>query len=286
MRHRFIATALFATIFSLSAVLSLLTPTIAAADGAYGDDEEASDQRRTTQDRQMRLTPSQHINRHPFVDHRGFFRIAPSIGSFGIFGDVSANSQMADVSSSAIDNLENIDLVTGLAVEAGYRRVGVGVDLLYFDMSTRQADVNGQSQFDLQKFMTDFTVNWTYNPLDNLELGPRAGFRHIYLNTTLSADEDDTELMAAESAGWLDPILGIHGRYTFADHFLVSYFGDVGGLGFGSEITWQLYASIGATTNSIDFELGYRHLFMDFESDDLDYEMNVGGPIFTTRFRF
>ena len=265
----FVGCLLASLIFAAGAVM--FAPSTAMAGEAEA--ETADSDRYKGDFRQMRVVPGQMKYRYPFTDHRGFFSIGPHIGAPGVFGDVSGINGATDVSVTSADAVENLDLATGIFVEAGYRHVGVSVDFTHFDLSTDEVERNAEGAFDLQKFITNVRVNWTYEPLENLELGPVAGVRHIYLRS-------------ATSESWADPLVGLHGRYTLADLFFLSYYADVGGIAFGSDISFQAYGALGITTNKVDFELGYRHLYVDFESDDLEYDMSTTGPVFSTIFRF
>jgi len=54
--------------------------------------------------------------------------------------------------------------------------------------------------------------------------------------------------------------------------------GPVGGFGAGSQIVWNVQATIGINiTRNIFAELGYRYMCVDYENDNLLYQMNSFG---------
>ncbi len=225
--------------------------------------------------------------RRPHTDHRGFFRISPGLGVPGVSGDVVFNGQVADIDARpGADRDPIINLAPGVGVEAGYCRTSVAADLQYLDMSTADVELDGaDGEFDLEKFISHVTVNWTYELIDILQLGPVAGFRYVHVDTGVEVENEDL-FAASASDGWLDPIVGIRGRVMPMDWLYLAYYGDAGGIGFGSEFSWQLYAGLGLAANGVDFELGYRHLFINYDGDDFDYEVHLGSPTLTTTFRF
>lgn len=224
--------------------------------------------------------------RGPLTDHRGFFNLSPQLGVPAVNGDLNYGDQSASLDASSENSLRNIDLSTGLGAEAGYCRTSVAADLQYLDLATDQVATNdADGDFGLEKYIAHVTVNHRYDLMDILSLGPLAGFRYVSVNTTLDA-VDNAEFAAAGSDDWLDPILGVRGRVEPLEWLYVPFYADVGGIGFGSEISWQLYAGAGVSANGVDFELGYRHLYIDFESDNFDYDVHLGTPTLTTTFRF
>lgn len=220
--------------------------------------------------------------RRQIRDDRGFFRVAPLLGATGLYGDVSFNDRRADVDAGPTSTAGNFDLVAGVDFEIGYRNVGLMADFRHFDMTTDDVDIDGnQGSLDLENFISNVAMHWTYSPLEMLQLGPVAGFRHYFVR----AGSTDSS-RSAGSEQWLDPIVGMRGRLSVADIAYLEYYGDAGGIGYGSEITWQGYGGVGVSVGNTDFELGYRALYADYEEDDFDYDLLQAGPTFKTRFNF
>lgn len=73
---------------------------------------------------------------------------------------------------------------------------------------------------------------------------------------------------------WLDPYIGLRGRYNLNEKFYLSGRADIGGFGVGSEFTWQAEAGIGMMmTKNIFTELGYRAIGVDY--DDNGFSMDT-----------
>ena len=86
---------------------------------------------------------------------------------------------------------------------------------------------------------------------------------------------------------WVDPYLGISGRYDLTKAFYVTARADVGGFDVGSKVTVQAYGGLGCQiTRRIYSELGYRYLFDDYDSDGFLYRVSTYGPQITTGITF
>ncbi len=89
------------------------------------------------------------------------------------------------------------------------------------------------------------------------------------------------------TAEWIDPIVGLRGRYDLGDRVGVTGTGDIGGFSVGSELQWELLASIDYSFNeSIAGLIGYRYLSIDYESDGLNLDLDLYGPMLGVSFSF
>jgi hypothetical protein len=89
---------------------------------------------------------------------------------------------------------------------------------------------------------------------------------------------------------WLDPYIGVGGRYNLSKRFKAFYLtgkADVGGFGAGSDVTVQTYGAVGChITRNIYSELGYRYLYYDYNSDGFLYRVSMHGPQITAGIEF
>ena len=69
---------------------------------------------------------------------------------------------------------------------------------------------------------------------------------------------------------WIDPFVGLRGRYNFNQTWYLTARGDVGGFGVGSKFAWQAEGALGCQlTRYVFTELGYRALGVDFQGDGI-----------------
>lgn len=80
------------------------------------------------------------------------------------------------------------------------------------------------------------------------------------------------------SKDWIDPFVGLRGRYNFTDRLYAVGRADIGGFSIGSELSWQLYGALGWQFTPRSFvEVGYRYLDVDYSDDGFTYDMAMGG---------
>ena len=99
--------------------------------------------------------------------------------------------------------------------------------------------------------------------------------------------EDALPTSGSGDVWWVDPILGFRGQINFTRWLFLAAQGDVGGFGAGSQIAWNVQATIGINiTRNIFAELGYRYMYVDYENDNLLYQMNSFGLFAGLGFKF
>ncbi len=96
------------------------------------------------------------------------------------------------------------------------------------------------------------------------------------LNRTVSRTDD-----------WLDPYIGLRGRYNLNQTFYLTAKGDIGGFTVGSEFTWQAEAALGCQLSRHLFaEIGYRALGVDYRKDGLIMDTITHGVQMTAGVNF
>ncbi len=106
-------------------------------------------------------------------------------------------------------------------------------------------------------------------------------------STLNKALRDNLPTSASRSVNWLDPIVGLRARLNLSDQFFLKLYGDVGGFGVGSDLTWQYYAGLcwQASKNGV-MEVGWRQNFNDFTRGDFRYDVSMHGPYMAYSYRF
>src|SRR5260370_656427 len=86
---------------------------------------------------------------------------------------------------------------------------------------------------------------------------------------------------------WLDPVIGLRGRFNLNKAFYLTAESDVGGFGIGSDIAVQEYAALGCQiTRNIFSEVGYRFLYDDFRDTNFLYQLSLHGAQITVGINF
>lgn len=72
---------------------------------------------------------------------------------------------------------------------------------------------------------------------------------------------------------WVDPIIGLRAQVNLTRWLFLGAQGDVGGFGAGSNIAWNVQASVGVNfTRHIFSEIGYRYFYMDYTNGGALYQ--------------
>jgi hypothetical protein len=91
----------------------------------------------------------------------------------------------------------------------------------------------------------------------------------------------------SDDNSWIDPILGARGQINLTRWLFLAAQADVGGFGAGSQITWNTQATVGFNfTRNVFVEVGYRYMYVDYESSDFLYQVNSYGPFAGLGFKF
>ena len=76
-------------------------------------------------------------------------------------------------------------------------------------------------------------------------------------------------------------------RINLSDHFGLTAYGDVGGFGAGSELTWQALGSVDyRITTSTTVSAGWRYLTFDKKSAGFRLDLGFDGPFIAATFQF
>jgi hypothetical protein len=77
------------------------------------------------------------------------------------------------------------------------------------------------------------------------------------------------------------------GRYNLTKALYLTGEVDIGGFGVGSEITWQTYCALGCQiTHNIYSEVGYRYLYLDYDTTNFIFQGSLRGAQVTVGIRF
>ena len=90
------------------------------------------------------------------------------------------------------------------------------------------------------------------------------------------------------SKRFTDPIIAVRGTFNIAPKWSMSFYGDYGGFGVGSDQTWQVIGAASYALSDTKFlSIGYRRLAVDYESDGgTRVDASMQGPFAGLTFRF
>lgn len=102
-----------------------------------------------------------------------------------------------------------------------------------------------------------------------------------------------TTRRASTDADWIDPMVGLHYDRPFRDDWKLNLRGDVGGFGVGSDLSYQLLATVQwQSSGGFGAAFGYRLISFDYEDGhegDRDYQrfdLTEQGPVVGVTYTF
>jgi opacity protein-like surface antigen len=210
-----------------------------------------------------------------------------------IDGTISAGGRSADIGIDFSALRKRLDMAFMGAAELRYQRWGFMGDLIYARLSDDIAPPAGiifSSTHEVVK-ETLGTFILSYRVVDAkpafLDLFAGARVYSLYSEIVLRPNLGQRGVNANNTTTWADPIIGLRGRCYVSRAFFLSGYGDIGGFGAGSELSWQGFGGIGVqAARWCDLQLGYRALGFEYSSGNRKQEITTHGPIIGATFRF
>jgi hypothetical protein len=170
--------------------------------------------------------------------------------------------------------------------EAQAGRGGLIADVFYVDIGF--PFTVGPFDIDFDETLAFGTFAANYRPFGDAKsyLDLLGGVRAWHFETQIVDQADDLHLVLLKD-NWLDPVVGARGRVTFAERFYATAYGDVGGFGVGSDLTWQAMGSLGYQLHdNFDVSAGYRYLYFRRMTGEIINEQRISGPIIEAKLTF
>jgi len=134
-----------------------------------------------------------------------------------------------------------------------------------FAASYRVAEGSNGSSLDL---LAGARINWTDNDVRLMRA-------------------DGSQVKANDDAFWVDPVIGARLVGQLSPRWAVTGYGDVGGLGVSSDLTWQAVATINYRfTERVAVSAGYRHYAIDYDHDGFVFDVVQSGPLMGVAITF
>lgn len=84
-----------------------------------------------------------------------------------------------------------------------------------------------------------------------------------------------------------DPVVAVRWRYDIAPRWSSLVYADAGGLGIGSDATWQMLGTLNYQwREQVHVSAGYRHLHVNYRHSGKRLDFSQGGPLLGLTFRF
>jgi hypothetical protein len=208
-----------------------------------------------------------------------------------------------DVNVSSNDYLSNLRFVGMLDLQAEKGRWSLLVDLMYVDFSNddRKASfftnhpgggLNVGAETGLSAFVGEAVLGYAVYRTKTVDFNVVAGVRYADIEGKVTLDVAGPlpagfrSAKVSERDYFIDPIVGIRGRFELGKKWFIPYYFDIGGFGASTNFTSQGFAGIGYHfTDLFSMVLGYRYLYYDF-GDKFVKDITLHGAVLGFAFTF
>jgi hypothetical protein len=220
--------------------------------------------------------------------------ISPYVWAASLKGDIAPfpRAPTAHVDVDFKDILEHLDIAAMTFVQIRYQRFAAYADLVYTSISA-DADTPFGVLFDDADADNDIfigTFGGAYRAIESehASLDLLLGVRAWSVDTELRLDGGILPHQKFETnEDWVDPIVGLHGRYQFDNGIFVTSLFQIGGFGAASDLTWDTFGAVGYQFNdSISAIAGYRHMDVDYRHNGFVFDVELSGPVIGMTINF
>lgn len=184
--------------------------------------------------------------------------------------------------SDIFDNLDAAAFLTGTARKGRYVFQGDASHAAISDSASLPLGLTTQARVRQDSLTLTGGYNWLNDGRNSLDL--LAGARWWSIKTSVQLQP---LLKTHASASFLDPIVAMRWRHQLGPRWSTLVYLDAGGLGIGSDFTWQLLGSVNyQLKDNLYVSLGYRRLSVDYRDQRKRLDFGMGGPMVGVTLRF
>ncbi len=216
-------------------------------------------------------------------DYRAFVYLwGPALGGTTSSGE--------NVELSFSDVLDNLEFGIMGALEANKGPFSYFGDFQYLDLETGQNAAVGPgipavADANVTGFVFTGSAGYDLHDHRDSQLVVYGGFRYLGMDTVANISVGGGSQRISGKISNVDAVIGLRGSQRFSEKWALSYIADVGA--GGSDLTWQVGASIEYRINNWDLSIGYRHMAWELgNSSDVLSDLSFSGPIIGAKIAF
>lgn len=214
------------------------------------------------------------------------FKVTPYLWAAGIQGDVGAEELTVPVDVSFVDALADLDFFFMVSAEATYGKWSFLADGAYLSLSDDDIETAwGDAEVDFEQWLLQGTALYLVYAEKQTSVDVGAGLRYFSADTTINVPSSRSDLNPSD--GWTDLVLAGRVRQQFTDKIFGMFYGDLGGFGLASDLTWQFMLGGGyALTEQVAVLAVYRYLSYDYSNNGFEYDASNDGFAVGLQFNF
>jgi len=215
--------------------------------------------------------------------------VAPYVWGSGMNGSSGVGDVVGSVDMSFGDILDHLEFGFMGAYKASKDRWSILVDGVYMGLGTTQRGPGGALKADMDLDQTALELDGGYKITEDFTV--IAGLRYNDISVRVKTTGPLGLVQGASgSQSWIDPVVGATYRVPFSDVWSLTFRGDIGGFGIGSDFAWQGAATLRwQTSPNVGLLAAYRYIDMDYSGDGhraFKYDMALSGPAVGVVFAF
>ena len=213
------------------------------------------------------------------------YAFAPSMkGDVGVFGAPAVD---VDLSFKDIFNaLDWGDFPTVVMLKGELRNDRVGIFFYLLHMSLEGAGATPGPLFSsaqLNVSLWSGTALGFYRVAEDgvSHLDALAGLRVWSLDADLAFGAGISPgIGLQDDQTWVDPVVGLKGKYGLGDDFFIEGWGLIGGFGVSSKFMWDVWGALGYQVNDwFSASAGWRHIGVDYSEGAFVFDTDFDGPM-------
>jgi hypothetical protein len=238
---------------------------------------------------------AQEISVPPPQDDSGVtFSLTPYLWLASVEGTVAATPPPdpgQPIDAAFLDIVPHLTGALMLKSELGFGRWGIVGDISYISLSVDAAPVANpdiiSATVDPESLIS--TVALRYRVIDNpgAQVDVLAGARISYAALGVQIHLPNRDLLGDAEETWVDPVIGVRGRFPLTPHWSAVGYADIGGFGVASDLTEQVYGGFEFDAGEHwDLTAGYRFYKVDYTNLPLRLDLEMSGLMLGATYRF
>jgi hypothetical protein len=213
-------------------------------------------------------------------------------GNIRVFGtDISIDITAGDILSNLKEFIQALDGLYMGSGEARNGNFGLQYDIVYLGLggTTEFAagHITGGVDIGFTLSMTTLAANYRVYETQNAYLDAIAGARITHVDTDLTITLGPLGRSATDGDTWVDPVIGLKGRYDLDENWYFKGSALYGGFGVSSSSLYDATAFVGYEwANGVELYGGWRIADTKYNNGSFKWDMQLSGPMMGLTFKF
>lgn len=210
----------------------------------------------------------------------------PYLWVAGTKGEVGVprDGEEVEIDQSFTDILGNLNFAFMGALDVNRKRFVMISDLMYLSVSAKAESSRDPAflsgKVDVSVLLASAAAGYRLVDKGPLFMDVFVGGRVFALDVDLKLSGPQRTYSASKSPTNVSPFIGSRVRLPIADKWALGLYGDVGGLVNDTDVKWQLLGTVHHDISSHwRMVAGYRYMSVHHKKNDLDFDVNLSGPI-------